>query len=245
MAEIAVDIEGLGFSYHDGREALKGVTLAVARGDRLAVVGANGAGKSTLLWHINGLLSGDGRIRVHGLDVGQKGNLRRVRRLVGLLFQEPDDMLFSPTVMDDVCFGPLAHGLGEAEAREKATEALSAVGLEGFGQRSPHHLSYGEKKRVALAAVLAMGPEVLALDEPTANLDPRSRRQLMAILRGYRGTLIIATHDLEAALALCVRAVVLEGGRVAADGETRSILSDAALMEKCGLEVPTSLNAKK
>lgn len=241
MAENAVVIIGLSFTYHDGREALKGVDLEVACGERLAIVGPNGAGKSTMLWHLNGLLTGRGRVLVHGLEVGQRKNLKRVRRLVGLLFQEPDDMLFSPTVMEDVCFGPLAHGLGEAEAGEKARKALGAVGLTGFERRSPHHLSYGEKKRVALAAVLAMEPEVLALDEPTSNLDPRSRRQLMEILGGYRGTLIVATHDLEAALALCSRAVVLDGGRVAADGEAGTVFGDAALMERSGLEVPLTL----
>ncbi len=241
MAEKAVVIIGLSFTYHDGREALKEVNLEVARGERLAIVGPNGAGKSTMLWHLNGLLADRGRVLVHGLEVGQSKNLKQVRRLVGLLFQEPDDMLFSPTVMEDVCFGPLAHGMGEAEAGEKARKALDAVGLAGFERRSPHHLSYGEKKRVALAAVLALEPEVLALDEPTSSLDPRSRRQLMEILGGYRGTLILATHDLEAALALCSRSVVLDGGRVVADGEAETVLGDATLMESCGLEVPLTL----
>ncbi|MDI6739861.1 MAG: ABC transporter ATP-binding protein [Candidatus Edwardsbacteria bacterium] len=240
MSDSAIDIRNLRFAYHDGRVALDRITLSIGKGEKAAVVGANGAGKSTLLLHLNGLLSGSGSVSVMGTPIARR-SLNSVRRQVGLLFQDPDDQLFSPTVFDDVSFGPLAHGLPEAEARQRTAEALEQVGLSGYERRSPHHLSYGEKKRVALATVLAMWPRILALDEPTANLDPRSRRHLLDILKQYDGTLVIATHDLEAALALCSRAIVLDKGTIACDGRVSDLLSDAGLMERTGLEVPLSL----
>ena len=240
MAEKAIHIEQLRYAYHDGRTALDGVSLDIAAGERVAVVGANGAGKSTLLLHLNGLLAGKGTVVIMGQRVRHE-SLTEVRRAVGLLFQDPDDQLFSPQVIDDVAFGPLNLGLtGEALAK-RISEALAAVDLEGYEKRSPHHLSYGEKKRVALATVLAMRPRILALDEPTANLDPRSRRHLIDILKGIDCTLVIATHDLEAVLELCPRTVVLLKGKVVADGETARLLSDSELMDATGLEKPLAL----
>lgn len=240
MPKLAIDIRDLRFAYHDGRVALDGIALSISRGEKVAIIGANGAGKSTLLLHLNGLLSGTGTVAILGTTI-ERRSLGAVRRQVGLLFQDPDDQLFSPTVFDDICFGPLAQGLPEDEARQRVSEALEQTGLIGYEKRSPHHLSYGEKKRVALATVLAQRPGILALDEPTANLDPRSRRHLLIILQRYDGTLVIATHDLEATLALCSRVVVLDKGRIGGDGRTKEIMSDAGLMERSGLEVPLSL----
>jgi cobalt/nickel transport system ATP-binding protein len=244
LSDLAIDIRGLCFAYHDGRVALDGISLSISCGEKVAVIGANGAGKSTQLLHLNGLLTGTGLVTIMGTAV-ERSSFFAVRRQVGLLFQDPDDQLFSPTVFDDICFGPLAQGLPEDIAAQRVCEVLDQTGLMGYEKRSPHHLSYGEKKRVALATVLALRPGILALDEPTANLDPRSRRYLLEILQRYDGTLVIATHDLEAALALCGRAIVLDKGTISGDGRTRAILSDAGLMERTGLEVPLSIRVAR
>lgn len=236
----AVRVENLSYRYPDGTWALKGVTLSVFEGESVAVVGPNGAGKTTLLLHLNGILRGDGKVFVFGEEV-TKGNLLRVRQLVGLVFQDPDDQLFMPTVLEDVAFGPLNLGLSQEEAVKRAVEALEMVGMAHSINRSPHQLSFGERKRVAIATVLAMQPKVLVLDEPTANLDPRSRRQLLNLLKQLKVTKVIATHDLDAALDLCGRVVVMDEGQIVADGDAQTILSNPNLMEAHGLEVPPSL----
>lgn len=233
-------IEGLAYTYPDGTEALCGVDLRLEEGERVALVGPNGAGKSTLLLHAVGLLPGRGRVRVGGLNPDRQP--REVRRRVGLLFQDPDDQLFMPTVAEDVAFGPLNLGLSREEAQARVDASLAAVGLEGVGGKLPQHLSLGQRRRAALATVLAMGCETLVLDEPTANLDPRGRRDLLELLASLNGTtLLVATHDLEAVLDLCARTLLLSAGRIVADGPSAELLGDPALMANHGLEVPYRL----
>lgn len=240
----AIRIENLHYRYPDGTWALKGISLKIAEGESVAIVGPNGAGKTTLLLHLNGILSGEGKVFVFGEEV-TKRNLLKVRQLVGLVFQDPDDQLFMPTVLEDVAFGPLNLGLSQEEAIKRAMDALDKVEMTNAVNRSPHQLSFGERKRVAIATVLAMQPKILVLDEPTANLDPRSRRHLINLLNQLDVTKVVATHDLDAALRLCGRVVVMDSGQVVADGDAQSILSDANLMEAHGLEVPPSLIAMK
>ena len=236
----AVDIEGLRFAYPDGRDALRGVDLRIDAGEKVALVGPNGAGKSTLLLHLNGLLQGTGgRVSILGRDAGvAKGrDLQEIRALVGLVFQDPDDQLFSPTVFDDVAFGPIYMGLARDQVERRVAEALVAVGLDGFGDRMPFHLSGGEKKRAALATVLSMRPEILALDEPSAGLDPRSRRGVIRVLTGLKQTLLVTTHDMELVREVFPRAVIMDDGVVVADGPTERIFGQPELMEKHGLEI--------
>lgn len=230
----AIEVNGLFFSYPDGRQALKGVDLVVNLGEKLAIIGANGAGKTTLLLHFNGILRGRGRIRVLGKEVSPR-NLRWIRSRVGMVFQNPDDQLFSLSVLEDVAFGPLNLGYSPEEAKERVARALEWVGLCGYEPRSPHHLSLGEKKRVALATVLAMDPEILILDEPTANLDPAAKGRLIELLKEWAGTLILATHDLETVEELCQRVVVMSEGQVVAEGDTHYILKDRELLLQFGL----------
>jgi cobalt/nickel transport system ATP-binding protein len=239
----AVEVRHLSFYFDDSTPALVDVSLRLSPGESVAVLGANGAGKSTLLLHVAGLLPEAGSGRGEGevllfeerfrADVGEG-----IRRGVGLLFQDPDDQLFCPTVGEDVAFGPRQLGLRGSALTERVTEALAEVGLVGFEQRLPHRLSGGEKKRVALAGLLAYHPKILVLDEPTSGLDPRARRMLIAILQRIEATRLFATHDLALAAETCSRAVVLDAGRVVADGPTRDILSDDALMSRHGLETP-------
>jgi cobalt transport protein ATP-binding subunit len=233
----AVQVEDLYFAYPDGTRALSGVELTVRRGESLAIIGPNGAGKSTLLLHLNGILRGTGRVSIMGLPVENR-NLREIRRLVGVVFQDPEDQLFLTSVAQDVAFGPSNLGLEPNEIALRVREALAAVGMEGAEDRSTHHLSFGEKKRVAVATVLSMRPEILVLDEPTSNLDPRSRRRLVGILQGLPVTKIIVTHDLPVAYELCERAVILDAGRIVADGPTQAILADERLLDTHGLELP-------
>jgi cobalt/nickel transport system ATP-binding protein len=239
----AVDVQRLAFAYPDGRQALFGVDLRVEPGERVALLGPNGAGKTTLVLHLNGILgaaaggAGTGTVRIGGLDVARP-HLAEVRRRVGLVFQDPDDQLFMPTVRDDVAFGPANAGLRGAELDARVLEALERVGMAEHADRPPHHLSFGQRRRVAVATVLAMRPQVLVLDEPSSNLDPASRRELADIITGLDVTVLMVTHDLPYALQLCPRSVLLDGGRVVADGPTRDLLADADLMHAHRLELP-------
>jgi energy-coupling factor transporter ATP-binding protein EcfA2 len=257
-----VEVTSLNYRYPDGTQALADVSFALEDGECVGLVGPNGAGKSTLLWHLNGLLpahppgrgrrslerAGQGRggqgdaaaVRIAGL-VTTGSNLPTIRRLVGLVFQDPDDQLFCPTVREDVAFGPLNLGLDVDEVLRRVSGSLAAVGLSGFEDRVPHHLSIGQRRRVCLAGVLACDPGLLAIDEPTANLDPRARRQLMRILVELPCAKLIASHDLEMVLNLCSRVIVLDEGRIQADGPTREILGDEELLMAHGLELPASL----
>ena len=240
MALADLTLERVAFTYPDGQVALQEVSLHVRAGETLGLLGANGAGKSTLMLHLNGLLRGTGTVRVGDLPINDR-TLAQVRAKVGLLFQNPDDQLFMPTVFEDVAFGPRNQGFPPEEVRRRVEQALAVAGMSGAEERPPHHLSLGQKKRVALATVLAMDCEVLVLDEPTSGLDPRGRRELARFLSGLEQTRIVATHDLEFAVELCDRVAVLCEGRIAAEGDPRAILSDAELMERTGLEVPHSL----
>ena len=238
MTAPALDVRELTFSYPDGRVALSSCSLLVERGERVALLGPNGAGKTTFVLHLNGVLSPmHGSICVSGLPV-EKPNLREIRRRVGIVFQDPDDQLFMPTVIDDVAFGPRNLGLAEAAVVSRVEAALAAVGMDAFGDRPPHHLSFGQRRRVALATVLAMDPEILVLDEPSSNLDPASRRELADILADLDLTLVMVSHDLPYALELCPRAVLMDRGAIVADGATRHILSDRSLMAANRLELP-------
>jgi cobalt transport protein ATP-binding subunit len=232
-----VQIENLSFSYPDGHSALQEIHLEIEREEKVAAVGPNGAGKSTLLLHLNGILHGQGQVCVDGIELNHK-NARAVRALVGLVFQDPDDQLFSTTVFEDVAFGPLHMGLAPEEVRDRVTQALAAVGMAEHRERLPHHLSLGERKRVAIATVLAMRPQVLVLDEPSAGLDPRTRRNLIDLLRTLPQTMLVASHDMRLVWELCPRTVIIDGGRIVADGPTVELLRDAALMERHGLETP-------
>lgn len=233
-------VQNLHFAYPDGQVALHDVSLQVAAGEKVALVGQNGAGKSTLMLHLNGILQGQGEVYVAGLRV-EKRNLPLIRSKVGLVFQNPDDQLFSPTVFDDVAFGPLHMGLPEAEVRRRVARALAQVGMSGFEKRLSHHLSIGQKKRIAIATVLSMEPEILLLDEPSAGLDPRARRSLMRLLRDLPLTMLVSTHDMLLVQALFPRTVIMDEGRVVADGTTTVLLSDDPLLEKHGLESPARM----
>jgi len=235
-AQVAIEIKGLTYSYPDGTQALKEVSFTVYRGECLGIIGPNGAGKSTLLLHLNGVLRGNGEVKVFGMPVNGR-SLPLIRQKVGLVFQDPDDQLFMPTVFDDVAFGPISMGLTKEQVLEKVAWALVSVGMVGVEQRSGHHLSFGEKKRVSIATVLAMDPEVLVLDEPTSNLDPRARRRLIGLLRSLSLTKVIATHDIGLVIELCERCLILDGGRVVACGATCDLLEDRALLEAHGLEI--------
>jgi cobalt transport protein ATP-binding subunit len=232
-----LDVKDLRFTYPDGHEALFGVTLSIEPGEKVALVGPNGAGKSTLMLHFNGILQGQGEVKVAGMRV-QKDTLGKVRAAVGLVFQDPDDQLFSPTVFEDVAFGPLHMGLPEAEVRQRVDEALAAVRMTDYVDRVSHHLSVGEKKRIAIATVLSMNPQILVLDEPSAGLDPRARRALINLLRDLPQTMLVSTHDMRLVAELFPRTVVMDHGRVVATGPTAQLLDDVALLEAHGLEKP-------
>jgi cobalt/nickel transport system ATP-binding protein len=241
MSHHIVDIVDLSHTYADGTEALRGVSLRILHGESVAVIGANGAGKSTLLMHLNGYLKAtSGMIRIGDFPL-TKGTLPEIRRTVGMVFQDPDDQLFMPTVYDDVAFGPLNLGLVGADVDKRVEEALEKVGAAHLRNKPPYRLSSGEKKRVAIATVLAMSPDILVMDEPTSGLDPCGRRQLMRLLSEFRHTKIFTSHDLDMVLELCPRTVILHRGVVAADGPTKKIFLNASLLEQCHLEQPLSM----
>jgi cobalt/nickel transport system ATP-binding protein len=233
----ALRVEDLDFSYPDGHVALYAVSLTIDRGEKVALVGPNGAGKSTLMLHLNGILDGNGHLQVAGLPVN-RSNLSQIRAKVGLVFQNPDDQLFSPTVFEDVAFGPLHMGLPEAEVRRRVSWALEQVGMTHYAERLSHHLSVGEKKRIAIATVLSMEPELLVLDEPTAGLDPRARRSLINLLRELPQTTLVSSHDMLMVQELFPRMVIMDEGRIVADGPTEILMANEALLETHGLEKP-------
>lgn len=233
----ALAVKNLSFSYPDGHPALQNVSLRVGRGEKVALVGPNGAGKSTLMLHLNGILGQNSPIQIAGMPVS-RDNLPVIRAKVGLVFQNPDDQLFSPTVFEDVAFGPLHMGLPESEVRVRVSTALEQVGMSEFAGRLSHHLSVGQKKRVAIATVLSMEPEILVLDEPSAGLDPRARRSLITLLQALPLTMLVSTHDMLMVKELFPRMVIMDEGRVVADGPTRALMADRALLEAHGLEQP-------
>ena len=238
MSTPVLDLRSVAFAYPDGHQALFGVDLQVQRGERVAVLGPNGAGKTTLVLHLNGILQpGAGTVSVSGMPVVRE-NLAEIRRRVGIVFQDPDDQLFMGSVREDVAFGPRNLGVRGAELDRQVMAALDLVGMADFVDRPPHHLSFGQRRRVAVATVLVMEPEIIVLDEPSSNLDPASRRELADILTGLDVTLMMVTHDLPYALQLCPRAIVLSDGIVAAEGSTFDILTDDALMKSHRLELP-------
>jgi cobalt/nickel transport system ATP-binding protein len=234
----ALDVRGLLFAYPDGTQALFGIDLSIASGERVALLGPNGAGKTTLVLHLNGIhLPQQGSVEVGGLAVS-KVNLKEIRRRVGIVFQDPDDQLFMPTVKQDVAFGPANMGVSGDELEERVRSALEAVGMEDALDRAPHHLSFGQRRRVAVATVLAMRPQILVLDEPSSNLDPAGRRELADILRSLDITMLMVTHDLPYALELCERSLVMNHGAIVADGQTVDVLSSEDLMRANRLELP-------
>lgn len=231
-------VDNLKFNYPDGHTALKGVNLTIQHGEKVALVGPNGAGKSTLMLHLNGLYGDENSpVRVADLPLSKK-NLPQIRAKVGLVFQNPDDQLFSPTVFEDVAFGPLHMGYPEADIRERVARALEMVGMAGFEERLSHHLSVGQKKRIAIATVLSMDPEILVLDEPAAGLDPRGRRGLINLLKELPLTMLVSSHDMLMVREVFPRMVVIDDGQVVADGPTAVIMDDEALLDAHGLELP-------
>lgn len=238
-----IQVRDLVYTYPDGTRALDGFSFEVGTGESLALVGANGAGKSTLLLHLNGYLTPrEGSVTIDGTPVTQHA-LAEVRRKVGMLFQNSDDQLFMPTVLQDVAFGPLNMGLPPETAKARAGAVLERVGVSHLADRAPYHLSAGEKRAVAIATVLAMDPEIIVMDEPSSGLDPRARRRLIGLLGELDHTKVIATHDLDLALELCDRVIVLSQGRVAAEGDAGALLGDEEMLTSCGLELPLVLAA--
>jgi cobalt transport protein ATP-binding subunit len=238
MNDPVLQVSDLTYCYPDGHPALQGVDLELRRGERVALLGPNGAGKTTLILHLNGILAGgEGTVVVDGLSL-TRANLQRVRQRVGIVFQDPDDQLFMPTVGQDVAFGPANLGLRGEALDARVREALADVGMAPHADRAPSHLSFGQRRRIAIATVLAMRPELLVLDEPTSNLDPASRRELAEILLGMEVTLLMVTHDLPFALQLCERSALISEGRIVADGGTRTLLADTQLLARHRLELP-------
>jgi cobalt/nickel transport system ATP-binding protein len=241
MSHHIVEVKDLRFAYPDGTAALKGISFRISHGESVAVIGSNGAGKSTLLQHLNGFLTPSaGSVRIGDFPI-TKGTLPQIRRCVGMIFQNPDDQLFMPTVYEDVAFGPANLGLTGEELESCVMAALGRVDAAHLAKKAPYHLSGGEKKRVAIATVLSMSPDILVMDEPTSGLDPRGRRQLMGLLQDFHHTKIFTSHDLDMVLDLCPRTIVLKDGEVRADGATREIFQDERLLAECHLEKPFSM----
>jgi cobalt/nickel transport system ATP-binding protein len=244
MSHHIVEFKDVSFRYPDGTQALRGINFRITHGESVGIVGANGAGKSTLLQQINGyLMPTSGTITIGDLSLTKKTR-QEIRRKVGIVFQNPDDQLFMPTVFDDVAFGPLNLGMDEASVRERVCKALSMVNGLSLRDKPPHHLSCGQKSAVAIAAVMAMEPDILAMDEPAANLDPKSRRSLIALLKTFKHSKLIASHDLDLILDVCARCIVIGDGVVVADGPSVDILSNRALLEANSLELPLSLQRR-
>ena len=241
MSHHIVEVKNLKHVYADGTIALKSLSFTIHHGESVAIIGANGAGKSTLLLHLNGYLAPTlGEVRIGGFPLTPE-TLPEIRRTVGMVFQDPDDQLFMPTVYEDVAFGPCNLGLPEEEVRQRVGEALEKVGAGHLAQKPPYHLSGGEKKRVAIATVLSMSPDILVMDEPTNGLDPFSRRQLIGLLKDFHHTRIFTSHDLDMVIELCERTIVLHQGEVKADGATVEIFNNAQLLAECRLEKPLSM----
>jgi len=241
----SLEIKDLAFAYPDGNQALYGVNLRVENGERVALLGPNGAGKTTLVLHMNGIhpaMQGEVSIAGQLIDVKDKSALQNIRSKVGIVFQDPDDQLFMPTVGEDIAFGPYNMGKRGAELDAIVDEALDLIGMLAFKDRPPHHLSFGQRRRVAVATVLAMKPEILVMDEPSSNLDPASRRELADILRALKVTIVMVTHDLPYAYELCERSVILSGGVIVADGSTESILKNKVLLRDNRLELPVGFS---
>lgn len=242
LNNLALSVKNLKYAYPDGHQALFGVDLDLAFGSRLALLGPNGAGKTTLVLHLNGIIETiSGSVEVAGILVDKK-NMKEVRRRVGIVFQDPDDQLFMPTVYDDVAFGPLNLGLTDEEVKQRVNKALEKVKMQAFVDRPPHHLSFGQRRRVAVATVLAMEPDILVLDEPSSNLDPASRRELSEILLGLDVTLLMVTHDIPYALEICPETAILNNGKIVARGGTRELLSNNELMAENRLELPFGMH---
>jgi cobalt/nickel transport system ATP-binding protein len=233
----AIEINGLSYSYPDGTVALTDISLDIENGESVAVLGPNGAGKSTFLLHLNGILSGNGEIKIFGVPL-VKRNLKEIRRRVGMVFQDPNDQLFSPTVFDDVAFGPTNMGLSHDEIHNKVDFALDAVDMKEFEKKSAFHLSYGQKKRVSIATVLSMEPDILALDEPSSNLDSQGREKLKKIVKSFPITKVIVTHDILFVFDLCKRGVVLSKGKIVADAPMKELIKDVKLLKENGIELP-------
>ena len=232
----AIEIINFSYQYHDGTAALSDVTLSIDHGQKVVLIGPNGAGKSTLLLVMAGFVKGAGRVFVDGLEINKR-NLKKIRTCLGSCLENPDDQLFMPTLFDDVAFGPLNMGLEPDQVKARVAEALETVGLGRMADKAPHHLSAGQKRAAAIATILAMRPKIITLDEPDGSLDPRNRNNLMTLLGSLSQTLIIATCNMNFAAALADRAVLLDQGRIIADGDAKEIMLDAELMTEHGLEV--------
>ncbi len=242
LSKYALSIKDLAYAYPDGHQALFGVDLDIEFNSRVALLGPNGAGKTTLVLHLNGILQTmSGSVAVAGIEV-EKENLKEIRRRVGIVFQDPDDQLFMPTVFDDVAFGPINLGLSKDEVKERVETALQTVRMQDFANRPPHHLSFGQRRRVAVATVLAMEPDILVLDEPSSNLDPASRRELSEILLNLNVTILMVTHDIPYALEICPESAILNEGKIVARGNTRELLANEVLMKANRLELPFGMH---
>ncbi|MBN2244341.1 MAG: ABC transporter ATP-binding protein [Candidatus Aminicenantes bacterium] len=231
----AVEMKDVRFSYEKGKNALDGISLTIKKGECFGILGPSGAGKSTLLLHLNGILRGEGVVKINGIEVSKK-TISEIRQKVGLVFQNPDDQLFSPTVEEDIAFGPANLGLEEAEVRNRVKAALKSLNLEGFEKKTSHHLSFGERKRVALATVLSMQPEIIAFDEPFSNLDPAMVKQLVDTINSFEATVILVSQAILPTLACCDRLAVLKDGKITALGDAREIISDRDLLRSCDLD---------
>lgn len=239
----AIEIKNFSYKYPDGTAALSDISLSVEHGQKVALIGPNGAGKSTLLLAMAGFVKGDGKVFIDGLELN-KENLKKIRTSLGSCLENPDDQLFMPTLFDDVAFGPLNMGLTAEEVKKRVADALMIVGLTGMADKAPHHLSAGQKRAAAIATILSMSPKIITLDEPNSSLDPRNRNNLIKLLRTLSQTLIIATCNMDFAAELADRAVLLDNGRIVADGDAKEIMWDSELMTQHGLEVPDKIQTR-